>query len=44
MEDIKDLRVKIDEIDKQLLALFEERMRVCDKVLTNLDVSKAKIS
>ena len=32
MEDIKDLRVKIDEIDKQLLALFEERMRVCDKV------------
>ncbi len=32
MEDLKQFRDKIDEIDRQLVALFEERMEVVLKV------------
>ncbi len=30
--DIKDLREKIDGIDKEIVTLFEERMKVCEKI------------
>ena len=30
--ELKDLRIELDRIDRQMVALFEERMRVCEDV------------
>lgn len=30
--DLKEIRIKLDEIDTQMESLFEERMRLCGEV------------
>ena len=30
--ELKDLRIQLDQIDRQMVSLFEQRMRVCEDV------------